>query len=53
MALEKLQFKCSHRVKMLTTAPVVDGKGVRLPKLKVPTFDGDVCTTLGPFLGTV
>ena len=22
------------------TAPVVDGKGVRLPKLKVPTFDG-------------
>ena len=45
MALEKLQFKCSHRVKKLTsksTAPVVDGKGVRLPKLDVPTFDGDV-----------
>ena len=45
VALEKLQFKCSHRVKKLSskaTAPVADGKGVRLPKLDVPTFDGDV-----------
>ena len=25
-----------------TNAPVADGKGVRPPKLDVPTFDGDV-----------
>ena len=45
IALEKLQFKCSHRVKKLTSSSLVhvaDGKGVRLPKLEVPTFDGDV-----------
>ncbi len=48
--LEKLQFECSHKVKKLlsshapksATASAVDGKGVRLPKLDVPTFDGDV-----------
>ena len=46
--LNKLQFECSHKVKKLVsahlnaTAPVVDSKGVRLPKLDVPTFDGDV-----------
>ena len=46
--LERLQFECSHKVKKLmstiskTNAPVADGKGVRLPKLDVPTFDGDV-----------
>ena len=46
--LERLQFECSHKVKKLmstiskTNAPVADGKGVRLPKLDVPTLDGDV-----------
>ena len=43
VALEKLQFKCSHTVKRLThKTTALDGKGVRLPKLDVPTFDGDV-----------
>ena len=45
ITLEKLQFKCSHRVKRLTSRNVTslaDGKGVRLPKLEVPTFDGHV-----------
>ena len=27
---------------MDATTPVADGKGVRLPKLDVPTFDGDI-----------
>jgi hypothetical protein len=44
--LEKLNFACSHKVRKLlgstTSAPVADGKGVRLPKLEVPTFNGDV-----------
>ena len=29
-------------VHLNVTAPVADGKGVRLPKLHVPTFDGDL-----------
>jgi hypothetical protein len=48
--LEKVQFSCSLKTKKLlsslsvgsTAAPVADGKGVRLPKIDVPTFDGDV-----------
>ena len=48
--LERLQFECSHRVKTLlrthssrsTSAPTADNKGVKLPKLDVPTFNGDV-----------
>ena len=52
--LERLQFECSHRVKTLlrthssrstsrsTSASTADNKGVRLPKLDVPTFNGDV-----------
>lgn len=48
--LEKIQFGCSLRVKRLlsshdshsaSTSTTVN-KGVKLPKLKVPTFDGDV-----------
>ena len=48
--LEKHQFSCSHKVRKLLNshapisvlAPVADGKGLKLPKLEVPTFDGDV-----------
>ena len=50
--LEKLHFDCSLRVKELlgrhsvghgpASAPAADGKGVKLPKLDVPTFDGDI-----------
>ena len=42
--LERLQFECSHRVKSScsTSAPTSDNKGVKLPKLDVPTFNGDV-----------
>ena len=48
VALERLQFECSHKIRKLmstiskTNAPVADGKGVRLPRLDVPTFGGDV-----------
>jgi hypothetical protein len=46
VVLERLQFECSHRVKRLSTniksAVAMEGTGVRLPKLDVPTFDGDV-----------
>ena len=49
-ALEKLQFGCSHKARQLigsrklgpTTTPAVEEKGVKLPKLDVPSFDGDV-----------
>ena len=48
--LEKLHFSCSHKVRKLlnshapssVSASAADGKGLKLPKLKVPTFDGDV-----------
>lgn len=48
--LEKLHFACAHKVRKLlsshpsssASASIVDGKGVKLPKLEVPTFDGDV-----------
>ena len=48
--LEKLHFACSHKVRKLlsshtpssTPVPIADGKGLKLPKLEVPTFDGDV-----------
>lgn len=48
--LEKLWFDCSHKVKKLLSMHVlkststhnVDGKGVRLPKLDIPTVNGDV-----------
>ena len=48
--LEKLHFSCSHKVRKLLnshapssmSAPAADGKGFKLPKLEVPTFDGDV-----------
>ena len=48
--LEKLHFSCSHKVRKLVnshapssvSAPAADGKGLKLPKLEVPTFDGDV-----------
>ena len=48
VAPERLQFECSHKKRKLmsaiskTNSPVADGKGVRLPKLDVPTFDDDV-----------
>ena len=45
--LKKLHFAYSHKVRQLrsslSTNPLIaDGRGVRLPKLEVPTFDGDV-----------
>ena len=48
--LEKLHFRCSHKLRKLlnshaqssVSAPAADGKGLSLPKLEVPTFDGDV-----------
>ena len=45
--LKKLLFDCSYKIKKLlgslpTVTPVVDSKGVRLPKLDVPTFDGNI-----------
>jgi hypothetical protein len=42
-------FECSHQAKRQlslsskpATSPAVDGKGVKLPKLDVPVFDGDI-----------
>ena len=40
-------FDCSLKVKKALhsehgTTSTVDGKGVKLPKLEVPTFDGDI-----------
>ena len=48
--LEKLHFSCSHKVRKLlnshspssVSAPAADGKGLKLPKLEVPTLDGNV-----------
>ena len=48
--LEKLHFSCSHKVRNLlnfhapssVSAPAAYGKGLKLPQLEVPTFDGDV-----------
>ena len=50
--LEKTLFDISQRVKQLSITPVSestsastsapDGAGVRLPKLNVPTFDGNI-----------
>ena len=45
--LEKLLFSCSLHIKVLlrsdpATTPTVTNKGVKLPKLNVPAFDGDV-----------
>ena len=46
--LERLQFDCSHKTKKLLGSsiketPAADGKGsMKLPKLNVPTFDGDL-----------
>ena len=45
--LEKLLFSCSLHIKELlrsdpATTPTATNKGVKLPKLNVPTFDGDV-----------
>ena len=47
--LEKLFFRCSHQAKRQlslsskpATSPAVDSKGVKLPKLDVPVFDGDI-----------
>ena len=43
------QFDCSRKVKKLindshpeATTPAVDGSGVKLPKLDVPVFDGNI-----------
>jgi ribosomal protein RSM22 (predicted rRNA methylase) len=52
--LEKVQFSCSLKTKKLlsslsagsTVALVADGKGVGLPKIDVPTFDGDILNWL-------
>ena len=47
-ALEKIIFDCSLNIKKLlhtrvtTSAPSSDTKGVKLPKLDVPTFNGDI-----------
>ena len=48
--LEKIQFGCSHKARQLlgslpvrsVARPSVEGEGVKLPKLDVPTFDGDI-----------
>ena len=47
--LEKLLFECSHQAKRQlslsskpATSPAVDSRGVKLPKLDVPVFDGDI-----------
>ena len=48
--LEKLHFSCSHKVRKIlnshapspVSAPAADGKGLKLPKFEVPTFDGDI-----------
>ena len=45
--LEKLLFSCSLHIKELlssdpATMPTATNKGVKLPKLNVSTFDGDV-----------
>ena len=47
--LEGLLFDCSRKVKKLiidrrpeATTPAVDGSGVKLPKLDVPVFDGNI-----------
>ncbi len=48
--LERLQFDCSHKAKKLfassapdaSTAPSAVGRGMKLPKLDVPSFDGDI-----------
>ena len=46
--LEHRQFDCSHKTKKLLGSsiketPAADGKGsMKLPKLDVPTFDGDL-----------
>jgi len=47
--LEKLLFGCSHKARQLLVSPsgsnatsAVEGNGVKLPKLDVPTFDGDI-----------
>ena len=48
--LEKLLFECSHQLKKLlgshlsepTTVTSSDSSGVKLPKLDVPTFDGNI-----------
>lgn len=48
--LEKLQFGCTHKARCLlnsgssepTTTTDVERNGVKLPKLDVPTFDGDI-----------
>ena len=55
VALERLQLECSHKIRKLIStiskinAPVADGKGVRLPKLDVPTFE--VMYYTGPSFG--
>ena len=48
MQLEEVHFSCAHSVQKLlssltsrSSAPTADGKRVKLPKLEVPTFDGD------------
>ena len=45
--LEKELFDCSLSIKKLLKSsthdsPAIDGKGVKLPKLDVPTFDGNI-----------
>ena len=47
--LEEVRFSCAHSVRKLlgsltsrSSAPAADGKGVKLPKFEVPTFDGDI-----------
>ena len=52
--LEKEMFNCGLKIKKLlasahpssdlNTTTLADGKGVKLPKLNVPTFDGQVVT---------
>ena len=48
--LEKGTFDCSLRIRQLlqktkrpgTSSAISDGTGVKLPKLDVPTFSGDI-----------
>ena len=46
--LEKMVFDCSLQIKKLlhqltdASSLTYDGKGVKLPKLEVPTFDGNI-----------
>lgn len=55
--LSKKIFDCSHRVKRslgeCETRTTHENRGVRLPKLEVPAFDGNVRAQLDHILGAI